>query len=210
MLTEKSEFFKAACRNEWKEATSRVVKLPEVDDDAFRSYLVWVYREKVAIREGPRSNTTEEFTDAERMVHGRSVHTSLAKLWILADRLADMRLRNAVIDKLVAGLSDGFEGNIGMLYFPPELTTLVWSNTTADRPLRRLVLDYYIAIVWSDEVKAHWDDFQLEFMKDLAIAAMEKDERSEKKHYRPREIVHKYRRCYYHEHSEECPDCPSV
>jgi hypothetical protein len=39
LLTDKSEFFKAACRNEWKEATSRVIKLPDVDNDVFRFYL---------------------------------------------------------------------------------------------------------------------------------------------------------------------------
>lgn len=31
LLMDKSEFFKAACRNEWKEVTSRVVKLPDVE-----------------------------------------------------------------------------------------------------------------------------------------------------------------------------------
>ena len=43
LLTEKSEFFQAACRNEWKEATSRVIKLPEVEPDIFSLYLFWVY-----------------------------------------------------------------------------------------------------------------------------------------------------------------------
>ena len=39
LLTDKSEFFKAACRNEWKETSSRIVKLPEVDVGAFNAYL---------------------------------------------------------------------------------------------------------------------------------------------------------------------------
>lgn len=48
-LVEKSEFFQAACRNEWKETTSRIIILPEVEIDTFRAYLFWVYREQVPI-----------------------------------------------------------------------------------------------------------------------------------------------------------------
>lgn len=48
LLVEHSDFFKAACRNEWLEATSRVIKLPQVDGESFRAYLYWVYKGEIA------------------------------------------------------------------------------------------------------------------------------------------------------------------
>lgn len=49
LLTEKSEFFKAACRIGWQEASSRIIKIPEVDVGAFQAYIHWIYKEKVAV-----------------------------------------------------------------------------------------------------------------------------------------------------------------
>jgi hypothetical protein len=214
LLTDKYEFFKAACRNEWKEATSRVIKLPDVDNDVFRSYLFWIYREKIAIRNGVYLEAKDDDVGlAELAQRGCAIHTSLAQLWILADRLADVRLRKAVLDEMASGLSKEYgtpppSQKDALLYFPPALTTLVWSNTTADRPLRRLALDYYNDCVWAREVKHRLDEFQPAFLGDFMVAAMLKAEKNEKYHRSPRGKVRKYGRRCYHEHDEQCPPCP--
>jgi hypothetical protein len=216
LLTDKSEFFKAACRNEWKEATSRVIKLPDVDNDVFRSYLFWIYREKVAIRNGVYLEVKDDDVGlAELAQRCCAIHTSLAQLWILADRLADVRLRNAVIDEMAPGLSKEYgtppaPEKDALQYFPPALTTLVWSNTTADRPLRRLALDYYNDCVWAREVKHRLDEFQPVFLGDFMVAAMLKAEKSEVYHSSPQEKIEEHGRCYYHEHDEQCPPCPKM
>jgi hypothetical protein len=202
LLTEKSESFKAACRNEWKEAISRVVKLSEIDADTFHSYLFWVYRDKIVIRDGSSVKA-----DTQGMEHVVVYITGLVKLWILADRVADVRLRNAVIDELTFKLEERTEIEDRISLFPPALTTHVWSSTTANRPLRRVALDYYVGLVTAAQVKTQRDDFEPEFLKDIMVAAMEKIEDDDKEHYPPHKLVEREGQCYYHEHDEQCPPC---
>jgi hypothetical protein len=147
---------------------------------------------------------------AELAQRGCAIHTSLARLWILADRLADVRLRNAVIDEMASGLNAPSPEKDALQYFPPALTTLVWSNTTADRPLRRLALDYYNDCVWAHEVKHRLDEFHPVFLGDFMVAAMLKAEESEEYHSSPQEKVEEHGRCYYHEYDEQCPPCPKM
>ena len=49
LLTQWSDFFKAACRREWKEATSRVIKIPDVHVDVFHWYLDCEYRSNAPV-----------------------------------------------------------------------------------------------------------------------------------------------------------------
>lgn len=146
LLTEKSEFFQAACRNEWKEATSRVIKLPDVEPDIFSLYLFWVHRGKLAVR------NEWDLRDEDWYEHANLAQTRLIKLWILADRLADIKLRNATMDEMIAAvgrLSNEYSFDL----FTPEMTNVVWSATTTGRPLRRLLLDYHISNVWVEDVE---------------------------------------------------------
>lgn len=167
LLTEKSEFFQAACRNEWKEATSRVIKLPDVEPDIFSLYLFWVHRGKLAVRNewDPR--------DEDWYEHANLAQTRLIKLWILADRLADIKLRNATMDEMIAAvgrLSNEYSFDL----FTPDMTNVVWSATTTGRPLRRLLLDYHISNVWVEDVEDNMEEFHPEFLKELMLAALNK------------------------------------
>lgn len=164
-LIEHSEFFQAACRGEWREATSRVIKLPDVEPEIFNLYLFWVHRGKLAIR------NEWELDDEDCLEHGIPDQTRLIKLWILADRLADVKLRNATIDEMIA--ATGWP-NVGFDFplFTPEMTNIVWSATTAGRSLRRLLLDHYIGDVWAEEMEHNMDEFHPDFFKELMLAAL--------------------------------------
>jgi hypothetical protein len=166
-----------------------VVKLPEVDVDTFNSYLFWVYKEKIAIRDGSYLEEEGDRTSVECMARGGAIHTSLVKLWVLADRLADVRLRNATADKLAFGLELDVGNDDNLLFFPPALTLYVWSSTTANRPLRRLALDYYNGCIFAHEIKPRVGEFQAGFLGDLMVAALQKTESVNKGHYSPREMI---------------------
>jgi hypothetical protein len=43
VMVKRSKYFRAACRNEWKEATSRMIKIPQVDINAFCACLHWAH-----------------------------------------------------------------------------------------------------------------------------------------------------------------------
>jgi hypothetical protein len=201
LLVEKSQFFQAACRNEWKEAKSRVVKLPDVDPASFNCYLLWVYRDRLPVRNEWDLDCDGWEDDA------LAVQSNLVKLWILADRLADSRLRNAIMDEMVTATDKLNEVEVsGFVLFQPEITVLVWSATTASRPLRRLILDYYVTYVFARDVEKDVDKHHTEFVKELMLASLRMvDDHCE---YWPYPI--KKGRCHYHEHDETAPEheCP--
>lgn len=73
----------------------------------FNAYLLWVHREELP---------TALSDDAFELVG------DLVRLWLLADRLADFRLRNAVIDGILVELGS-FTTSLNV--FPPELAAQV-------------------------------------------------------------------------------------
>lgn len=155
-MTETSDFFKAACRGTaWIESTSRIIKLPDVEHDVFNAYLLWVHRQEFP---------TAHADDALELID------DLVRLWLLADRLSDERLCNAVIDAILVELNDSITT---MNAFPPELAAQIWSATTPGRSLRRLVIDYYAKHVRVKFVKAEMAEYHPDFTKDLMVKAME-------------------------------------
>jgi hypothetical protein len=193
-LTEKSEFFQAACRNEGKEAKSRLIKLPDVEPEIFNSYLFWVYRDTLLIR----NEWAFGEGDWEDVAH--AVQSSLVKLWILADRLADARLRNALMDEMVTA-TGRLELASEFVLFPPEVTVLAWSATTASRSLRQLILDYYVFYVLAKDVEKDVDEHHPEFVKELMLASLRMvDERCANW-----QVPVDKNGCHYHEHEEKAP-----
>ena len=155
-MIETSEYFKAACRDDaYRESTSRTVKLPDVELDVFNAYLLWAHRKDLP---------TAPSDDAFELVEG------LVRLWLLADRLVDFRLRNAVIDALLVEISS-FTTSLNV--FPPELAAQVWSATTPGRSIRRLIIDYYAKHVGAATVQADVVKYHPDFTKDLLVKAIE-------------------------------------
>ena len=194
LLVEKSQFFRAACRNEWKEAKSRVVKLPDVDPAIFNYYLLWVYRGRLPVR-----NEWDVYCD-DWEDDAIAVQSDLVKLWILADRLADVRLRNAIMDEIVAAMDK--HKSAQLVLFRPEMTVLAWSATTAGRPLRQLILDYYVFYVYASDVEQDVDKHHPEFVKELMLASLRMVDDNCSNWRIPVEMG----RCHYHEHDETTPE----
>jgi hypothetical protein len=156
LLTETSEFIKAACHGTaWIESSSRTMKLPEIEPEVFNAYLLWVHRQELP---------------AARADDALELIEDLTRLWLLADRLVDFRLRNAAIDAIIAELNDF---TTSMNAFPPELAAQVWSVTTPGRPIRRLIVDYYAKHVYATVVKAEVAEYHPDFTMDLLVKAIE-------------------------------------
>jgi hypothetical protein len=158
LLTETSEFFKAACRSDaWKEYAERTIKLPDVEPDTFNAYLLWVYRQEI-----PTAHPKE----ALELIDG------LARLWLLGDRLADFRLCNAAMDGMIAEMIP-YTLVTASNAIPPKLIEQIWSATTSGRSIRRLMVDYYVKHVRVKAMEAESADYNHEFTKDLMFKAME-------------------------------------
>jgi hypothetical protein len=158
LLTETSDFFKAACRSDaWKEYAERTIKLPEVEPNTFNAYLLWAHRQEV-----PTAHPDESLELVD----------DLARLWLLGDRLADVRLRNATMDGMIAEIDMYTLPTFGNV-FPPKLIEQIWSATTSGRSIRRLVVDYYVKHVSVEAMKAEPELYHHEFTRDLMFKAME-------------------------------------
>lgn len=153
---ETSEYFRAACRDDaWIASASRTIKLPDIEPDVFNAYLLWVHRKDLP---------TAPSDDAFELVEG------LVRLWLLADRLVDFRLRNAVIDGILVELGS-FTTSLNV--FPPELGVQVWSTTTPGRSIRRLIIDYYAKHVGAATVQAQVAEYHPDFTRNLLVKAIE-------------------------------------
>jgi hypothetical protein len=216
-LIEHSAFFRAACRNGWKEATSRVIPVPDVDPDMFRAYLYWVHRKQIAFDILETDDDENPAGDLE-VQHALN---DLFELWLLGDRLSDTTLRNRVMDALLYIIREygpWIEDNAEAI--TPETVSLIWSRTAGHRAIRRLVVDYYALYGWSHEVMLFVDECGTDFKQDLLLRILElarTGDRGSLRNFNPGGIDRALRRadparqkpCHYHEHDEQHPTCLS-
>lgn len=197
LLTEKSEFFKAARRNEWKEASSRIVKIPEVDVNAFKAYIHWIYKEKVALR-SQHALAGHSYTTAA----AQPVLHDLVHLWLLADRLADTQLRNIAINAMVRVMIQAYTSDQDWTAaITPDMIALVWSKSTSGRAVRRLIVDLYARRLKAEHLERIRDELHPKFMKDLMMKFIRVRDEKE-----PVGIFYGGV-CHYHEHEEHESQC---
>lgn len=196
LLVDKSEFFEAACRNEWKEATSRIIKIPDVDLDAFYAYMYWVYWEVVAITSDCRK-TLRSAADSEPALN------DLVELWLLADRFAETRLRDFTMDALRKVAHSIYSAEKDWTAaFTPAMTAHICSSTTGGRALRRFVVDVFESKVTEANLNGGKESFPPEFLVDLATKLMRMRGGEDNKVWAFYEA-----KCHYHEHEENNSLC---
>lgn len=145
IATRSSKFFQAAMSRDWKECQEKRVTLAEVEVNVFQGYLQWL--------------NTGDITFAGL---GDASATTFAKFYILGDFLDDVSFRNAVLDDLME------EACAPHLVPPARTITLVWEQTPAECPLRKLILEIY-ATRSTDKVVQQFADPELDFPKAFIV-----------------------------------------
>jgi hypothetical protein len=155
-----SGYFTYACSEACQGSTLRLL---DVDVEAFNSYVCWVNRKVLAI--------DYDWEGRDEIPHAVG---KLVTLWLLADRLADAKLRNAAMDAII-GLKVSYsrKDEEPIQLFPPHMTVLIWSTLAKGRALRRLVIDHYVEKVEAEAMKPHWDECHAGFIKSLAMEGLE-------------------------------------
>ena len=199
--TQHSTFFKAACSDRWNNTdTPNPIKLPEDDPDLFDFYLHCVYTKSTGTE-----NVAEALDTTERRAQRQQRQKLLIKTHILADKLGDFITANLLLDALV---DDYYKYR----YVPGGHTIeFVFSNTPADSPLQRLLLDIYVYYAGSTAAGAalRSDEIPKSF---VCAVLMEKIKlESDKWTSRicdvfDRDFAHKHR-CRYRLHGENLPRC---
>jgi hypothetical protein len=181
LLIARSEFFKNAMNGDWKEAEEKLIKLPEDDPDTFALYEQLVYTGCVPAF-GEFTDRVFRCFDKSTVCNQKDVceaeYTSLARLYVLAEKLQDIEAKNASVRALISKVNH--EGqhidDIDLGPCLPSLTTIktIYEGTTKDCPGRRALQDCYVWYGQENSLDEITDGKQLprEFLYDLAVAGL--------------------------------------
>lgn len=188
IITNHSKFFKAACSGNFSEAKDKIIRLPEIDVDNFVTYLQWVYTGTII---------TGDEENADKSDYPKKSFYSYIKLYVLADQLDDMRLRNAIMDVLTA------------LSKVPAVTDafVLGYNSTPESSILRKFIRRAFRVVASDKrallkrwVRERSSKLPHDLLVDLACDFIDLAKDTMEGH--EEEGI-----CSYHEHNEEVPKC---
>lgn len=180
LMVARSPFVRTALNNDWKEAKSRVIPMPEDQPETFSTYQQWLYSGKLFSRHD--EGTIEDAAEYELLV----------KAYILGEKLMDSRFQDTILDCIVQKLRKTSTFDIG-------LSNLVYENTPSNSPLRRLWCDVYAwsgSPSWLDESKLS-ECVHAEFLMDLSRLQM-----SFWGGERPKQIPYAGNTCDYHHHRD--------
>ncbi|KAK4957597.1 hypothetical protein LTR10_005564 [Elasticomyces elasticus] len=150
VLRNKSAFFEAALKKEWKEGTQRIVKLPEEEPSVFCDFMQWLYTGRVPC--------------IESLYHvEHEGYMQLVKLWLLADHLIVANLQDSLVNAIVAASREPFADR----YPSAAVVEIVYQRTAVGSRLRKLMLDMYTRHV---DIDWHIDNLNREFAIDLLKA----------------------------------------
>lgn len=146
-----------ALRGEWKEAQERTIPLPEDDPEVFSVYQQWLY--------GGRIHTC---SSNKALFKPNDEYKTLVKAYILGEKIVDQDFKDSIADASVEKLRP-------LRRFDASLTDLVFDNTPAGSPLRRLWLDVYYHFGSSEwlDAKLVGGPINAEFMVEFSRYQME-------------------------------------
>lgn len=181
----RSEFFSKALLGSFKEAKEATVHLPEVEADTFRSYVHWLYTGNVVV-------------SGNRFFANEHTLRKLTDLYIAADMLLDLSLRNATTDALLEALASS------KFICPTKATIeLTWSATLKTSTIRKVYIDYFQAADRIHFFSTWKDTLPAEFLSDVLLAKLQSDTTT----WGTAKTLAE--RCQYHEHNSQVPNCGS-
>jgi hypothetical protein len=164
ILTSRSVYFKCALSFMWRNDPTMPVTLSEDDPDMFALYVNLVYTGRLATR-------------------GTDEWLKLVRLYVLAEKLQDVRAKNVTIDAMHAFIREflsvkTFSSGSGGAASPPvmsaESIVELYDGTPADSHARRLVLDSYADMGREDWLKVGKAVLPVDFIFDLATTVIRK------------------------------------
>lgn len=186
IITQHSAFFRAALEKGFRESAEKIIRLPEADVKTFEVYMQWAYHGSIV------TMTPEE------QLHDLGAprrFANLADLYVLADRLEDMGLRNATIEE-IKRVTIEVNNDPG-----PEAIAIAYENTHDTSKLREYVRDCYAhshgGIEWFEE---HRSGLPTAFIFEVML---------QMKKAKGKLAVTPSREtgCKYHEHGDDVSQC---
>lgn len=115
-----------------------------MEEEVFASYMQWVYTGHVVLKMDGNERTKQD---------KKFDWTPLAELYVAADALGDLRLQNAVIDRILA-----LRRETDTLPKSSAVCT-AYTGTPEGSLLRHLFIDWYVSECAADAVQKHGHEF---------------------------------------------------
>ncbi|KAF2851099.1 hypothetical protein T440DRAFT_395298 [Plenodomus tracheiphilus IPT5] len=181
LLIDRASFFSRALSSGWKEVEEGLVRLPEDDPTIFALYGQLLYTGRIPVFE--RTDEQQDYhwssteNDAQKLC--QSEYTSLAQLYVFAEKMQDVKAKNAVVQAIIEKINHHAKQvthySRGRVCFPgPVAITTIYEETASHCPGRQVLIDCYVSYADSDVMDR--SDFinsvPREFLFDLARAAL--------------------------------------
>lgn len=147
--TARSKFISAACSSNWIEGQSKTIKLPEEKPDYIQAYIHWLYTNSVNLAILGQCISPRKWEEH-------------IKLYLLANRLDDIRLRNMIINMIV-DIDTDVSGKLPSY----KSVTLAYDGTHDGAPLRKLLVSLFFARLSRDEITNVVNHVPKAFLEDL-------------------------------------------
>lgn len=140
-----SEFLQKCCNGQWKESSTKTLKLPETDPGVFSAYLQFIYTGELVATDECHLHASKVESDkcsdqgSEEVKRNIAQRTFLAltKAAILADMLLDMTFGNTVVDEIL-------KTQDALRFMPsPSNAAEVYSRIAGSSNVKRLMVDFY-------------------------------------------------------------------
>lgn len=189
VLTAQSTFFRAAVEGGFKESKEKVIRLPEIDTESWSTYLQWIYSNEVVVL-----NPEEIDNDG----YGVKRRNRLITLYLLADAVDDLTLRNKIVDEYVKVFKS-------TRLWECENISVLLNSVSESNKFRELILDFILrsspdSAAYLQEISDQLPkSFLLEVATTLLTMALD---------LRNMRMPTKTPACEYHEHDDNFPRCP--
>jgi hypothetical protein len=197
LLSERSEFFTSASKEEWKEGQEHRVPLPDDTPSVVDLYVQWIYSGRVLSGRtlGGKIPVKEE-ADGEECKNG-SQFDLLIGGFVFGEKIQDGGFKDAVVDALIHTVRTPDEK--GVCWYPTKSwVDQAYVGTPEGSPFRRLLVDmykYHGRDDWLDDQKNV--DFLAELAGDLLM-----DKRKKQQEYQD-PTDQEVSGCQYHHHGKE-------
>ncbi|KAK5164052.1 uncharacterized protein LTR77_010143 [Saxophila tyrrhenica] len=158
-----SDFFRAACDGNWKEATDKVIRVPEAEPSVFQFYLAWLYTDRIDLDQNFAIKGQYDAVELSQ------TYLSLLNAYIFGDIIQDVAFRNALIDKMLV-----LSKQTDKWPHPREAAKLCQSVSIGSKMVR-LLADGYACTFSAETFSRELPNLPAELIK--LIAALSNEER---------------------------------
>lgn len=201
-----SGFFRGALRATWREATSKIVRLPTVNATSFDIYVGWLYTGEIATGGGDEDGDNDggqtgvdgpDHDHVGRRAQFNKTMPLLINCYVLGDMLLDFTFCNTVTDETLR------VGEVLNLVPRPEHVQQMWEKVPHGSNHCRLYVDTLAVHCLPDYYDRAVADYPPEFVMEIAkVCVREGDTMLSRERYPANR-----EKCYYHEHRDETDGC---